>query len=356
MTKRKRIITYTLRSLGIWAVVFVFSLFLEKINVGKESILMVYIVGVLLITSCTDGYIYGAGAAVISALDFNFFFMVPVRTLAIINHNDVILIGFFLITALIASSLTVRFRLQVKIAEDTKAQMEKERLKSSLLRSISHDFRTPLTGIMGDCGLLVDGDDLDRDSRRKLAIDIQEQAVWLMKLVENILNMTRIESGQFRIKKQPEVVDDIIYEAASHVIGLREKRKFRISLPEELLVAQMDGKMMVQVLVNLLDNAVKNTVEGDSVTVRVIFKTGKVYIYVEDEGSGIEEEIKEHIFDEFVSRADGRKDGHRGIGLGLPICRAVVEAHGGEIYAENRKEGGACFVFWLKAEQVETDG
>ncbi|MCB7302731.1 ATP-binding protein [Bariatricus massiliensis] len=356
MNKKRDILKYIIRSAAILTAASGVSVVLKRTGIGKENILMVYIVGVLLITVCTSGYFYGAAGAVISVLVFNYFFTVPLHTFAIMNQNDVVLMAFFLMTAFIASSLTVRFRTQMKIAEDTKAQMERERLKSSLLRSISHDFRTPLTGILGDCGLLSDAGELDTETRKELAGDIQEQAVWLMKMVENILSMTKIDSGQFYIKKQPEVVDDIIYEAATHVIGLRDKRRFEVYLPEELVVAPMDGKMMVQVLINLLDNALKHTNEGGCITVTVTFAEQKVYFCVEDDGDGIAEEVKSQVFDEFVSRSDGKEDGQRGIGLGLAICKAVVEAHGGQIYAENREEGGARFVFWLNAEQVEADG
>ena len=200
-----------------------------------------------------------------------------------------------------------------------------------------------MTGIMGAAGLLKEADELDAGVRKELAGEIQEQSVWLMRLMENILNMTKLESEEFEIRKNQEVVDDLIYEAVSHIIGLREKRRFEIKLPSELIVVNVDGKLMVQVLVNLLDNAMKHTGENG-------------WICVEDDGDGIQEDLKENIFDEFVTRSDEKGDRQRGIGLGLAICKAVVNAHGGNICAENRKEGGARFMFWLEARQVSTDG
>ena len=197
---------------------------------------------------------------------------------------------------------------------------------------------------------------MDAGVRKELAGEIQEQSVWLMRLMENILNMTKLESEEFEIRKNQEVVDDLIYEAVSHIIGLREKRRFEIKLPSELIVVNVDGKLMVQVLVNLLDNAMKHTGENGWICIEARYDAGKVWIRVEDDGDGIPEDLKENIFDEFITRSDEKGDRQRGIGLGLAICKAVVNAHGGNIYAENRKEGGARFMFWLEARQVSTDG
>lgn len=240
--------------------------------------------------------------------------------------------------------------------ENIKVEMEREHMKSRMLRSISHDFRTPLTGIIGDCGLIMESEELDNSNIRQLAEDINEQAVWLMKMMENILNMTRIESGSIHINKQMEVIDDIIYEAASHVRGLHSRRKFTVSLPEELIVALMDGKMMVQVLINLLDNSMKHTKEGGRIAVLAGFRNDKVYIQVEDDGDGIDENLMEKLFDEFVTSEGGDSKRKQGIGLGLAICKAVISAHGGKIWAENKVEGGARMTFWLNAKRVESDG
>lgn len=354
MTKER--VKYMVQSIAIMAIATFLSFFLQSYGIRKENILMIYIVGVLVITVTTTGYLYGMMASVCSVLLFNYFFTVPVHTFAMTDQNDVVLLVFFLIAGFISASIMVRFHNQVRIAEETRAQMEREKLKSNMLRSISHDFRTPLTGIMGAAGLLKEADELDAGVRKELAGEIQEQSVWLMRLMENILNMTKLESEEFEIRKNQEVVDDLIYEAVSHIIGLREKRRFEIKLPSELIVVNVDGKLMVQVLVNLLDNAMKHTGENGWICIEARYDAGKVWIRVEDDGDGIPEDLKENIFDEFITRSDEKGDRQRGIGLGLAICKAVVNAHGGNIYAENRKEGGARFRFWLEARQVSTDG
>ena len=234
--------------------------------------------------------------------------------------------------------------------EKTKLEVEREHLKSSMLRSISHDFRTPLTGIIGDCDLIMNNDSMAPDEKKNLVRDIREQSLWLTRTMENILSMTRIENGEGFIERNQEVIEDLVYEAERHIQGLKEHRRFRDSLPEELITANVDGRMIVQVLVNLLDNAVKNTEEGGNIRLGVTYQNGKAFFVVEDDGRGIEPGCEELIFNEFVSLGEKEPDQKRGIGLGLAICREVVEAHGGKIWAENRLEGGARFTFWLKAQ------
>ena len=170
-------VKYMVHSVAIVAVATFLSFFLQSYGIRKENILMIYIVGVLVITVTTTGYLYGMMASVCSVLLFNYFFTMPVHTFAMTDQNDVILLVFFLITGFISASIMVRFHNQVRIAEETRAQMEREKLKSNMLRSISHDFRTPLTGIMGDAGLLKEADDLDDGVRKELAGEIQEQSV-----------------------------------------------------------------------------------------------------------------------------------------------------------------------------------
>ena len=141
--------------------------------------------------------------------------------------------------------------------EKTRLQVEREHLKSSMLRSISHDFRTPLTGIIGDCDLILQKRVTDEREKDGLVKDIREQSMWLTRTMENILSMTKIESGAEFISRKEEVLEDLVYEAERHVSGLKDSRKFEQTMPEEVLTADVDARLMVQVLVNLLDNAVQ---------------------------------------------------------------------------------------------------
>ena len=365
----KRQLVYSGRMLGIMLISVLVSFGLNRLGIGKENILMLFIVSVLLVAYCTDGYRFGAVASLMSVMAFNYLFTEPIPTFSISRQDDVILLFFFLMAALIASDLTARFRKQAEVAgkneklakqlaleqERIRFAMEKEQLRSSLLRSISHDLRTPLTGIAGASGLIAEsGDRMDRESIVRLGRDISEQADWMIQMVENILNMTKIDSGRLVMEKVPEAVEDVVSNAVRHVRGRAGERKIRIDIPEEMLMVEMDGKMIVQVLVNLLDNAIKHTAENGFILVRAEWAESGVWFSVEDDGAGIAEAVKEQIFEEFVTFRPVNRDAGKGIGLGLAICRAIVSAHGGIIEADNRQEGGAVFRFFLPFEW-ETD-
>lgn len=229
--------------------------------------------------------------------------------------------------------------------------MEREHLKSNLLRSISHDLRTPLTGIAGASSYIMQrGRSLEWENVLRLVGDINEQAVWLTTMVENMLNMTRIENGNLDVNKQIEVIDDVVNEAISHVVGLND-RPFSKILPEELVAIPMDGKMIVQVLINLLNNAVKHTPDDCPIELSVKQSDRFVEFSIADGGNGIAPAIAEHLFEAFVTSGKTGSDGKTGIGLGLAICKAIVQAHGGSISTGTSRLGGALFTFTLPYEE-----
>lgn len=363
-------LVYVIRMLVTMLAVFLLSILLNYVGIGRENILMLFIVGVLLVAYCTNGYRYGIMASVISMMIFNYLFTEPFCDFSISDQDDVILLAFFLLAALISANLAVRFQKQAKVAteneqlaraltleqERIRFAMEKEQMRSGLLRSISHDLRTPLTGIAGASGLLAEtGQQLDRESIVSLAKDINAQADWLIQLVENILNMTKIDTGNLVIEKKPEAVEDIISNAVVYIKGRRQSREIEVVVADDVFIVPMDGRMMVQVLSNLLDNAIKHTKEDGKITIRVCKREGMVWFAVEDNGTGIDDSIRDCLFEEFTTFRPGGQDTGKGIGLGLAICRAIVTAHGGTIRGENMEEGGARFIFSLPEKIVENN-
>ena len=225
-----------------------------------------------------------------------------------------------------------------------------ERYRGNLLRAISHDLRTPLSGIMGTSEMLM-GMTEQEDPRYNMARDIFEDADWLHSLVENILNLTKFQDGHLALHKELEAAEEVIGAALSILEKRAPSREISITAPEQLVLIPMDARLITQVLVNLLDNAVRHTPDGKEISVSLQLLDGRAQFSVADRGSGIPEDALQKIFQMFYTTAKNETSGKRGIGLGLSICQSIVEAHGGTIYARNRETGGAEFIFTLPLEE-----
>lgn len=234
--------------------------------------------------------------------------------------------------------------------EQNKIEIEKEKLRNNLLRSISHDLRTPLTGIAGSSTLICENyAELNDETIYHLVKSISSDALWLNQLVENLLNMTRIQDGKLLLKQSREVVDDIICEAVTRCESRKESHTLKVTLPTEVLLVEMDGRLIIQALVNMIDNAIKHTADTTVIEICCHKEQNLAIFEVIDQGEGIDKKIQDHLFDSFVTTKSERSDAKRGIGLGLTICKSIIEAHHGEIFAYNRKDAkGAVFGFKLK--------
>ncbi|MDO4294049.1 MAG: sensor histidine kinase KdpD [Eubacteriales bacterium] len=259
-----------------------------------------------------------------------------------------------LVNALLSeAALALEKEKTVEEKNATAMKMKQEQLRSNLLRSISHDLRTPLTSISGNSGMLLErGDTLTDKQRRQLCEDIYDDSVWLYNLVENLLSITRIENGSMELKLQPELLEDVIKEALAHIHRRLRKHSVEVKLEDELLMAWMDPKLIMQVILNLLDNAVKYTPEGSVVTISARRFDDRVYVSISDNGPGIPDEMKEKIFDLFYTGENRPGDGVRSMGVGLSLCRSIVEAHGGTLKVRDNVPRGSRFIFDLKAENV----
>ncbi|MEG2233546.1 MAG: DUF4118 domain-containing protein [Oscillospiraceae bacterium] len=231
---------------------------------------------------------------------------------------------------------------------------EQEQLRSNLLRAISHDLRTPLTSISGNASMLLDGSIVkDEQTKKQLYSDIYDDSLWLIRLVENLLSITRMDDNRLSLSIQPELISDVIEEAISHVRGNVRKHIISVNLSDKLLMAKMDASLIVQVLVNLIDNAVKYTRDGSSIVISAAKENGIIKMSVADDGDGVADSDKEKLFDMFYTANGSRTvDGRRGLGLGLALCKSIVNAHGGDISVRDNLPRGTVFEFTLIAEEV----
>ncbi|WP_233439880.1 ATP-binding protein [Clostridium tagluense] len=236
-------------------------------------------------------------------------------------------------------------------------EAERERVRGNLLRSISHDLRTPLTGILGSVSTITDNYDiLDNDIKKELLDIIYEDTSWLIHSVENILSMTRIDEGKLEIKKDAEVVEEIVAESISRVKRFSGSHNIVTDLPQDMVILFVDGLLIEQVLINLIDNAIKYTQDDSIITVKVTVKEDNVVFDISDNGKGIPEEDITSIFDRFYTKTKGDCLEKRGIGLGLAICKSIIEAHGGCMEALNNSSGGATFRFSLPGIRSDENG
>lgn len=228
---------------------------------------------------------------------------------------------------------------------------QQEKLRADVLRSISHDLRTPLTGICGNAAILAEQNGSGSPERNAaLAAAIEEEARYLVGMVENLLALTRLEQQDFTLRLEPELLEDVIAEAVQITSRRAAHHDLRAEMPESLLMARMDARLMVQVLVNLLDNAVKHTPEGTAIRIRAKADGPWVRLEVADNGPGISKTEQSRIFDMFHSAAIKNGDGRRGMGLGLALCRSIVQAHGGSIEVFDNIPQGAVFSMTLPRE------
>jgi two-component system, OmpR family, sensor histidine kinase KdpD len=235
-------------------------------------------------------------------------------------------------------------------AQRVLVQVETEKIRSSLLSSVSHDLRTPLAVIAGSASTLVEsGDAADPATRHELMQTICDETARMTRLVDNVLRMTQLQSGAITPQKQWQPLEEVVGSALGRAGPALADRPIKVHVPPDLPLLNFDGVLVEQVLVNLLDNAAKYTPPHTAVEIEASVDGQEAVIQVADHGPGLAAGEEQQIFDKFV-RGAAAAPGRRGAGLGLAICRAIVEIHGGRIWAENRPEGGARFTFTIPIE------
>ncbi len=349
----KQTLRNILITLTILAAATVICFFLQQ-SVGTEAHApLLFVLAVLFISRFTDGYGYGIFSAMAAVIAVNYIFTYPYFAFNFTITGYPLTFLVMLAVALSVSALTT----QIKNQEKLRLESEKEKMRANLLRAVSHDIRTPLTSIAGSASVILENQDaLSQDKVMELVANIKEEAQWLVRMVENLLSITRMNAENAKIDKQEELAEEVISAAVS-----KFKKRFpgietEVYVPDEILLVPMDATLIEQVLVNLLENSVIHGRTTSRIRIQVSKQEEMAVFSVEDNGGGIDESVLPVIFDgNLVARGES-SDNKRNMGIGLSVCKSIIKAHRGNMRAENREEGGARMIFTLPMEMEEQHG
>ena len=321
------------------------------------NIAMVYVLGLFMVARYTDGYIFGLLFAVCSVISVNYFFTVPYRNLNFTMEGYQVTFAGMLIIAMITSAMTTHMKEQAAaLAEQEKQLMEaqKEKMRANLLRAVSHDLRTPLTGIIGNSASYLEMEgDLSREEKMALVEHIQDDANWLLNMVENLLSVTRINNETAKVNKSYEAVDEVVASSAARFRKRFPEAEVKVRVPDDVVMVMMDAMLIEQVIINILQNAQLHAHTKKPIELLVEEDEQFVWFHIRDYGDGIDESKLTSIFDgEGYREVSQETDSYKGMGIGLSICKTIVAAHGGTIGALNHDEG-AEFYFSLPKEMEE---
>ncbi|MBQ8654182.1 MAG: DUF4118 domain-containing protein [Clostridia bacterium] len=298
----------------------------------------VFILVVALIARYTDGYLYGVAASILSVLCVNYIFTYPYWAFNMSLMGYPLNFAAMLIVSLIISTLTTQNKRQAQL----QLEIEKEKTRANLLQAVSHDIRTPLTSIIGSSSVLLEHEQLPAEERHELLSSIHRDAQWLSRLTENILSITKVSSEHVTLKKDTEVLEEIMGSAITKFRKLHPEIEITVHKPEEILLVPMDATLIEQVILNLMDNAAIHGGHTSRISLQVEQLPYAVRISISDNGGGFSEESIPHLFDGSAPPGS-HSDAKRSMGIGLSVCRTIIKAHGGGIHACNTPSGASVF-------------
>ena len=334
----------------ILTLAFGINLLLQERFQTQAMVPMIFVLGVFLVSWKTQGYFWGITCSLISVLAVNWAFTYPFWAFDLISPECISSAVVMLIVAIMTGAMTTRLKMQEKL----KAEAETERMRGNLLRAVSHDLRTPLTSIYGACSAMIENyDDIPRDRHMKLLNDVRTDAQWLVRMVENLLSVTRIDGGHVRLTKHDTVLEELIDAVLVKFRKHYPRQQVHVKIPEDFVSIPMDAMLMEQVLMNLLENAVFHAQGMENLWLTVEIQGNKAVFVVADDGCGIPEERMPGLFTGMRGSEVPTDTGRGNMGIGLSVCSAIIKAHGSEIKASNRSGGGAEFAFSLELEETQ---
>ena len=351
MAKYKQIFKDLFFTVFILALTYFLSYYMQFVFDTDTLVPTLFVLGVFFISLQTEGYFWGVLASMAGVMLVNFTFTAPYFEIDFITPVNMFAALVMLVIAIMTSTLTT----QVKQQEKIKAESEKERMRGNLLRAVSHDLRTPLTSIYGATSVIMDNyDSLNKEKQMKLLGEIHEDSQWLIRMVENLLSVTRIDNSVTKIAKEPVVLDELLDSVIVKFNKHYPNQKVSVSVPEEFISIPMDPILIQQVLMNIMENAVVHAKGMTELQLCVHADNNTAVFEVKDNGCGISEDRLTNLFTGYLEReGTAPTDGSRNnMGIGLSVCSTIIKAHGGVIYAENRPEGGAVFAFTLEMEEA----
>lgn len=330
----------------------VVCLFLHKLNnifQINTVVPMIFMLSVLIVSRLTSGFFYGVSASIIAVVGVNYAFTYPFMEL------NFTLTGYPLtfFSMLSVSIITCTMTTQIKRHENVRIEAEKEKMRANLLRAVSHDLRTPLTSISGSTSILIENrEKLSEEDQIQLLKEVRSDAQWLIRMVENLLSITKINEKETKLLKRPEAVEEILGEA---IIKFKKQNNISVSIkvPDELLMVPMDAMLIEQVIMNLLHNSIDHGQTTSNIQVIVTDLGSQALFSIADNGVGLKDSDIPHLFDGNLEKKDrpNSLDHNRNMGIGLSVCKTIIHAHGGTITAKNGINGGAVFCFTLPKEE-----
>ncbi|HVV17221.1 MAG TPA: DUF4118 domain-containing protein [Polyangia bacterium] len=313
--------------------------------VGRRQLALPDIVMLYLLTIMVAASVFGRGPALVastlSVLAYDFFFIPPFFTFVVDDQRHLLTFAMMFIVGLLFSGLTQRVRRHEQRATEALLRARTEEMRSALLSAVSHDLRTPLAAITGAATTLREQSQAATDTERADLLEtICEEADRLERLVRNLLDMTRLESGALVVRRDWVPLEEIIGAALTRLEAELAERPVRTDVPGDLPLVSVDAILVEQLFVNLLENAAKYTPSGSPIDVTARVSDRSFVVEVADRGPGLPPGSETRVFEKFYR---GQQVERRGAGLGLAICRGIAQAHGGEIVAENRPGGGVVF-------------
>ena len=316
---------------------------------GNTYVAMILLLAVLLISRFTTGYLYGILASILGVIGINYLFTFPYYEFNLTIAGYPITFIIMLLVSIITSTMTT----QIKEKEKLKMIAEKETMRGNLLRAISHDLRTPLTSILGASSAILENDDVfDKDVKKELLSKIKEDSQWLIRMVENLLSITRFSDGIGKLNKSPEVAEEIAAEAV-----IKFKKRYydisvTISVPDEILFVPMDPILIEQVLINLMENSIKHGITTSKIELYIAKLDTYALFSVKDNGEGIKKKILEILFtDNYDKSKESESDTTKNMGIGLSVCLSIIKSYGGKMTAKNIEPNGAMVSFYLPLEE-----